>query len=226
MKKILIVSVLAALAYTGCKKKESTVSRVVTASTPQVTITGPQYVSLHIGDNLPTFTAVAYDTFYRDSLPVVFNQAGFDNTTPGLYVISASAKNKYGYIGTAQVYVAVTEISDTLNLSGWYLRLATPGRVAFVTKKARGLFVTSNVGGVDTSDPTTGPIVRAVFAVTSPTYLTFGSQQVLDGGVLTPLTSNSESLVMAPTPPPPDTTLNYAIKESSFGSQVRTFVKQ
>jgi len=221
MKRILLVSFIAAIAIAGCKKKENIISKVVTKSVPVVTITGQQYVSLHIGETLPIFTAVAYDTFYRDSLSVVFDQAGFDNTVPGLYVIKGSAKNKDGYVGYGQVYVAVTEVSDSLNLSGWYLR-SSPNRVAFVTKKARGLFMTSNVGGVDTGDATTGPIVAAVFAVTSTTSLTFGSQQVVDGSDFQSLTSNSESLSLAVA----DTTLKYAITENSFGTQVRTFVKQ
>ena len=108
MKKIVIVFVLAVIATVGCKKKDNTVSMVVTASTPIVTITGPQYFSIPVGGSLPTIAATAYDTFYRQTLPVVIDQGGLDNTTPGLYSVTASAKNKYGYIGSASVYVAVT----------------------------------------------------------------------------------------------------------------------
>lgn len=232
MKKIVIVFVLAAIATVGCKKKENTVSMVVTASTPIVTITGPQYFSIPIGGALPNITAVAYDTFYRDSLSVVIDQKGLDNTTPGLYTIFATAKNKYGYIGSASVYVAVTNITNALDLSGWYLRSGNPNRVAFVTKIATGLFRTSNVGGVDTTTGSgTGPIISAVFAVTSTTTavsgttsIDFGSQNVVDNGVLAPLTASSEALSI--TTAPVDTSLIYAIQESSFGTQVRTFVKQ
>ena len=198
---------------------------IVTASTPIVTITGSQYFSIPVGGTLPTIAAVAYDTFYRDSLPVLIDQAGLDNTTPGMYTVLATAKNKYGFVGSANVYVAVTDITDSLDLTGFYIRNGAAGRSAHVTKLGRGMFMTSNVGGVDTSDATTGPVVSAVFAVTSPTKLTFGTQQVLDGGVSATLSSNSEQLIMIPGPPS-DTSLVYAIQESSFGTQVRTFVKQ
>jgi len=223
MKKILLALVLGAVAYTGCKKKEGIVSQIVTVSIPVITFNSDQYVSLHVGDPLPTVVAVAYDTFYRDSLPVLIDYAGVDNTTPGLYVIKASAKNRNGHIGVNQVYIAVTEVSDLMDLTDWYMRLGDPLRSSYVSKVARGLYMTSNAGGVDTTDGDTGPVVRAFFAVTSDTTLAFGTQQVLDGGVWRSLSDigTGELLLAAP-----DTVLNYAINESSFGTQIRSFVKQ
>jgi Domain of unknown function (DUF5011) len=218
MKKLLILSVIAAVTFVGCKKKENTDSIVVTKSVPTITITGSQYVSIPVGGSFTPPAATAYDSFYKEKLTVVKDLGTLNNTKPGLYVVAYSAKNKYGFVGTANVYVAVTNVSDTLDLSGWYLRLANPNRVAFVTKLATGLFRTSNVGGVDTGDVTTGPVVSAVFAVTSTTMLTFGTQTTSDG----PLSSNSEALSLAPA----DTTLTYAIQEASFGTQVRSFKKQ
>ena len=141
-----------------------------------------------------------------------------DNTTPGLYVIAYTAKNKYGFEGSSYVYVAVTDISDTLNLAGIYFRLSDPHRIANVTKLARGLFRTDNVGGADITDSTTGPRLSAVFAVTTPASLTFGSQVTTRG----PLSSSLESLSLVPS----DTTMSYSISEQDFGTQVRTFVKQ
>ena len=217
MKKIIIVSALAAIAFAGCKKKENTVSMVVTASTPVVTITGPLYFSIPIGGSLPTITAVAYDTFYKDSLPVVIDAGSLDNTTPGLYTVLATAKNKYGYIGSASVYVAVTNISGSLDLSGWYERNATPAEAAHVTKLATGLFMTSNVGGDDTVTQASA-VVSAVFAVTSDTTIDFGSQLTTAGT----LTASQETLSLAVG----DTTYAYALNLSGFGTQVRTFVKQ
>ena len=223
MKKILIALVLGAVAYAGSKKKENTVSQIVTVSYPVVTITGQQYFSVNVGDPLPTVTAVAYDTFYRDSLPVVIDYAGVDNTTAGLYVVNATAKNRYGHVGVSQVYFAVTNVSDDLDITGWYMRSGDPNRSAYVSKLGRGLFMTSNVGGVDTTKPSTGPVVSAVFAVTDLITLDFGTQQVLDNGVWTTLTGlETQELNLTP----PDTTLNYDFDEANFGPQVRTFVKQ
>jgi hypothetical protein len=218
MRKILALSLIAAVTFAACKKKVNNVSTVVHASYPTITISGSQFVSIPVGGAFTPPAATAFDSYYHENPTVVKDLGTLDNTTPGLYTVVYSAKNHYGFVGTANVYVAVTNISDSLDLSGWYLRLADPNRVAFVTKVGRGLFRTSNVGGVDTGDISTGPIVSAVFAVTSPTTLTFGSQLTSDG----PLSSSLESLSLAPA----DTTLNYAITEASFGPQVRTFKKQ
>ncbi len=222
MRKILIISVLAVFAYAGCKKKENDVSTTVTASYPTITIVGSQYVSIPVGGAFTPPSATAYDSFYHETMVVLKDLGTLDNTVPGLYTVTYSAKNHYGFVGTKNVYVAVTNVSDTfdVSLSGWYLRLANPNRAAHITKVATGMFMTDNVGGVDTTDATTGPRVSAVFAVTSLTAFTFGTQLTSDGS----LSSNSESLSLAVGATP--TTLSYALVEASFGKQVRTFVKQ
>ena len=216
MKKILLVSVLAALAYVGCKKKESTVSMTVTASFPVVTITGTQYFSIPVGGSLPTVNAVAYDTFYRDSLPVVIDQAGLDNTTPGLYIVTASAKNKYGYVGSASVYVAVTNISPLINLAGQYIRLSNNDTV-HVSKMATGLYLTDNVGGVLATSPTA--ILPGYFVQTDMTTILLPSQP--SGGNTLSGINGACSLV------PADTTYQYVIVSPSsiFAQSTRVFKK-
>jgi Domain of unknown function (DUF5011) len=218
MRKILLVAVLAALAYAGCKKKENDVSTTVTASYPIITINGSQYVTISVGGTFTPPSATAVDTFYHEKPTVVTDLGTLDNTVPGLYTVTYSAKNHYGFVGTKSLFVAVTNINDTLDLSGWYIRNLVPGRVAFVTKLSRGMFMTSNVGGVDTGDATTGAKISAVFAVTSLSSFTFGSQLTSGGN----LTSSLETLGLAPA----DTTLNYSINLAGFGTQIRTFVKQ
>ena len=219
MRKILLITVLAALAYAGCKKKENDVSTTVTASYPLITINGSQYVTINVGGTFTPPTATAIDTFYHEKPTVLTDLGSLDNTIPGLYTIVYSAKNHYGFVGTKNLYVAVTNISDSLDLSGWYLRLANPNRVAFVTKLSRGMFMTSNAGGADTSDRTTGPLVPGVFVVTSTSACTFGNQQTYDGQ----LSSSAETLMLAVA----DTELTYLLNEGSFSPTVlRNFKKQ
>lgn len=217
MRKILIASVIVAIAIAGCKKKSDNVSSVVTVSYPTITITGAQYVSIPVGGVFTPPAATAYDSFYKEKSTVVKDLGTLDNATPGLYVVTYSAKNHYGFVGTASVYVAVTDVSDELDLSGYYFRLSDPNRVSFVTKLATGLFMTSNVGGVDTGDIATGPIVSAVFAVPSLSGLTFGTQPTSEGT----LSSSLESINYVP-----DTVLNYSISLPGFGTVLRTFTKQ
>jgi len=218
MRKILVLSVVAALAVAGCKKKLNTVSTVVTASYPTITIVGAPYISIPVGGAYTLPAATAYDSFYKERPLVVKNLGTLDNTTPGLYTVTYSARNSNGFEGTASVYVAVTNVSDTFDLSGWYLRSADPNRVAFITKLARGLFMTSNVGGADTGDISTGPRVSAIFVVPSLTTVDFGSQLTSNGT----LTAASESLMLAVG----DTEIAYSINLNGFGTQIRTFVKQ
>lgn len=226
MKKLLILSILAVGVIAGCKKKDSLVSQVVTVSYPTVTITSGQYFSFPVGGGpLPSansITATAYDSFYRQSLPVVVDASTLTNLSPGLYIATVSAKNKYGFVGYNYVYVAITNVSDTMDLSGLYWRAGVPGgndsaNPANVYKLARGLYMTDNVGGVDTGTQKAS-VIPAVFAVTSLSTLDFGTQMTKEGI----LTASPASLNMIVA----DTTLDYAINLSGFGSQLRTFVKK
>ena len=225
MRKIFLISVLAVLAVTGCKKKHTDISQLVSVSYPTVKITSGQYFSFPVnGGPLPsanTIKATAYDSFYRESLPVVVDATSLTSIAPGLYTATVSAKNKYGYIGYAYVYVAITNVKDSMDISGNYLRsLGAPvsTRPAKVKKVARGLYTTSNLGGVDINTQSSS-ILNAVFAVTSDTTIDFGMQNTPMGAFST--TGNMLSLA------PGDTTLQYAIQNNSnFSTTLRTFVKQ
>ena len=217
MKKLFILSLIAAAAFASCKKKENTISEVHTYSTPLITVSGAQYYSINVGGALPTISATAYDTFYNENCPVIMDASQLDNSTPGLYAVTLSAKNKYGMKTSTSVYVAVTDVASSLDITGWYQRNGTPGRSAHITKVANGMFMTDNVGGVDTTDPATGARIAAVFAVTSTASIDFGTQETA-GGVL----SASDETLSLSTP----YTVAYAISLSGFGTQVRTFVKQ
>ncbi len=222
MKKLLILSVLAVVAFAACKKKDAPVSSLYTYSTPTITVSGAQYYSIPVGGALPNITATAYDSFYHESYAVIVDQSKLDNTKPGLYAATASSRNKYGMQGTKSVFVAVTDVSDAIDISGTYIRNATPGRIAHVTKLATGMFMTDNVGGVDVTDPTTGASISAVFAVTSLTTIDFGSQVTSSGAVLTASDASVPTLNLAP-----PVTYSYSINLDGFSnSSVRTFVKQ
>ena len=215
MKKIIILSFAAVIAVAGCKKQHTTISNVVTASYPKVTITSSPYVSIPVGGTFVPPTATAYDSFYRQSLSVVKDLGALDNTTPGLYVIAYTAKSQYGFTGSAYVYVAVTNVSDTMDLTGLYYRGSNP---AYITKLARGLYETSNVGG-DDSITQASSVLPAFFAVTSDTTLDFGTQTTSAG------TLTASQGTVSYSPPHSDTTISYAISLSGFGTQVRTFVR-
>ena len=220
MKKILLFSVLGICFFFSCKKKVNDPSQDVHVSVPVITLTGSQYYSIQVGAALPTITATAVDTYYKVSVPVVVDASTLDNTTPGLYQVNLTATNKYGFIGYSSVYIGVTSASASLDLSGWYERSGTPTKAAYISKLATGLFMTSNVGGVDTV-ASASAVLPAVFVVTSNTTIDFGQQSTADGL----LTASNQILSLAPG----DTSISYILTNPSSvfsATAVRTLVKQ
>jgi hypothetical protein len=203
----------------------------VTASYPTITIKSGQYFSFPVGGGpLPdanNIVATAFDSFYQESLPIVVDASHLTNLSPGLYVATVSAKNKYGYVGYANIYVAITPISDTFDISGVYhvknSTLVDTFRPAIVTKLGKGIFSTSNVFGADTGKNKKG-VVPAVFAVTSTTSIDFGMQR-------TPGTTLSSSGVFAAQNGvldvvPPDTSFSYSPMLNGVGAQQLIFQKK
>ncbi len=171
MKKILMLSVLAAVAFVGCKKKEDTVSRVVSVSYPTVTIVNSQFYSFPVGGgplpNANTIIATAYDSFYHQSIKPVVDASEVSDIIPGLYIITVSAKNTDGFLGYNYVYVAITSEPDSINVAGQYVRQDNFDTVN-VTKIGAGFYRTDNVGG---NRVTPGAAVNTVV----PGYFVMGS---------------------------------------------------
>ena len=214
MRKLLVIPFLAVMAFTACNKKDGTVSTLVTYSTPTVTLTGSQFYSINVGGSLPTIGATAYDSFYKTSYPVVIDKSTLDNTTPGLYVVYATAKNKYGMVGSVGVYIAVTDINPAINLAGVYARQSN-GQTVNLIRHANGLYETDNVGGVI---PPSSAIISAFFVQVDDTTISFPYQQTTLGL----LGAKNPSVSMIPA----DTTYRYSIDNSSFGTAQRVFLKQ
>ena len=231
MRKIILLSVLAAMAYAGCKKKENTVSKLVTVSYPTITVTSPKYYSFPVGGGpLPTsapnavnsILATAYDSFYHEKITPVIDVSHLSNLVPGLYIATLSAKNSYGFIGYAYVYVAITNVSDTMDISGSYYRVVFAGDTSArnpttVTKLATGLYSTSNVGGVDTGTQKAS-VIPAYFAVINSVTIDFGTQQTTSGI----LTASNSTLTFGAG----DTLLTYSLNLTGFPSGPLTFAKQ
>lgn len=232
MKKIFLLSAFAALAFASCKKRVGTESQVVTASYPTVSIQSGQYFSFPVGGGpLPdanNIVATAFDSFYQQSLTPVVDASLLNNLSAGLYVATVSAKNKYGYVGYSDIYVAITPVSDTLDISGVYHVKTSSStvdtfRAAIVTKVGRGMFRTSNVFGADTGKDKKH-VIPAVFAITSTGSIDFGMQRIggstfMSSGVLT---AQNGILDLAP----PDTAFGYSPLLNGVGAQPLMFQKK
>ena len=212
MKKLLVIPFLAALMLGACKKNDNTVSTLVTYSTPTITLTGQSYYSINVGGSLPTITATAYDSFYKESYPVVIDQSTLDNTVPGLNIVYVKSTNKYGMIATQGVYVAVTDISPLIDLTGNYKRVSNNAPVV-VTKLANGLYMTNNVSGALSGGQS------AFFVQTSDTTISLPLQTTGFGDTYA---TNAKIHMLVG-----DTAYQYVLNPSStFAPSTRVFQKQ
>ena len=213
MKKLLVIPFLAAIFFASCKKNTDTVSTEVTYSVPTITVNGAQYFSINVGGSLPSVSATAYDSFYKASYPVVIDASTLDNTTPGLYIVTLKSSNKYGMVGTAGVYVAVTDINPAIDLTGNYKRLSNSAP-AVVTKLANGLYRTSNISGALSGGS------EGYFVQIDDTTIQVPSQESATFGTLYAINSSVHMAVG-------DTSYQYVLEPSStFAQSVRVFQKQ
>ena len=211
MRKILIAMSFAVITMAACKKDPDNVSTVQTVSRPTIILPGAFY-SINTGGTLPTITGTAYDSFLKESYPVeIVGTEALDNTTPGLYVISAKSTNKYGFYSKSNIYVAVTDISPNIHLEGNYVRAAT-GYVMHVTRLANGLYSVSNFFGVAGLD------ADAYFAHLKDSIIAMPPQSTSLGL----LETSSQKVKMAPG----DTTLSWVLQTLTTNRSLRVFKKQ
>jgi len=214
MKKLFIFSAFAALAFAGCKKKEATISTLHNYSVPTILLPEGHYYSIPVGGVLSITDATAYDSFYNEVCTVVYDLSSLDNTIPGAYEVLAQAKNKYGMLATKKIYVAVTDIPETLILSGKYLRVATDDTVT-VSMLANGFYQTSDVAANGAGDTT--HVISGYFVQTSDVALSMPKQASKFGTFYG--TGGTINLS------PGDTTLEYVVRNNAFAPVVRVFKK-
>lgn len=221
MKRIVLISVFAAIAFAGCKKKENTISKLVTVSYPTITITSGQFFSFPVGGgplpNANSITATAYDSFYHEKLTPVVDASKLSSLLPGLYIATISARNSYGFVGYNYVYVAITNITDSINLGGKYVRLSNNDTVN-VAKMSRGLYRIDNVGGERNVAGTSQLIVPGYFAQQPGSGLDMPTQPSKQGTFAG--AGGAISMAIG------DTTFQYVITgNSNFNSALRVFQK-
>jgi hypothetical protein len=214
MKKSLILglAITSTIALFSCKKDREVVSKVVTVSYPTITLSGSKFYSIQVGDPLPTVSATAYDSVLKEVCKVSLDNSTLDNTTPDLYVVPVVSKNSNGYVGSSNVYIAVTPIDDSWDLTGEYKRTSN-GALVNVTKVARGIYEVDNTGGAPTL-----PVI-GYFAQTSDSTISYPSQPTDNVGVIDCI---GEKLNISAT----DTSYSWFVDNNFFGTALRVFEKQ
>jgi hypothetical protein len=214
MKKIKISIALAGIAmmaFAACRKIPDNVSQVEKASWPTITILGSQFYSIPVGGSLPAVSATAYDSVLMESYPVALDASSIDVNTPGLYVVPITAKNKFGYINSTSVNIAVTNIDPSWNLAGLYKR-ASNGAPVNLTQVANGLYEVDDVGGAPTFQ------IKGYFIQIDDSTINFPLQPT-DAGDLDCL---EEALNISGG----DTSYQWKVENASFGKALRVFEKQ
>lgn len=230
MKKLLIAASFATLLFAACKKDDDeVVSQTVTVSRATISFSGGQFYSINTGGTLPTINATAYDSTLRESYPVeIVGTDALDNTTPGLYIVNATTKNKFGFVTNASVYVAVTDLPESArSIAGNYKRVdVATGDVSVVTRLARGLYQLDNIAGaIRASRPDL--LFPVLFVQVNDTSLIVPPQATAVGTVAVrdEFARANRAIIRSL---PGDTSYKYAITSPSsvFGNAVRTFKKQ
>jgi hypothetical protein len=217
MKKIFIAStVIALFAFSACQKKTTgSISSLVTASYPVITINGAQFVSMPVGGSFTDQGATAVDTILGETLQPTNVSNDIDPQTPGFYTVQYSFKNSNGYTSVGTRFVLVTDIDSALDYTGIYRR--TNNNVPMnVEKVARGLYRTDNVGGVPTPSPFA---ITVYFGQIDDSTLVVPAQPTEAAGEM--YCSNSFIRANAGV----DTSISWIVRNPFFGTAVRKFVK-
>lgn len=135
---------LGLLLINSCKKEEFP-SQTKKVSHPTITLVGDPVVILHVGDTYTDQGATYYDSLYGDN-GTLSTTTEINTAEEGFFIVTYSAKNQYGFEGSGTRLVAVTEASDSIDVSGNYARTSNSAPVT-VTKVGRGVFMTDNVSG-------------------------------------------------------------------------------
>ena len=217
MKKnniILMLILLMTVSLMSCKKDTKDVSSVTTY--PELTLVGDQYMCIAKG-------AVYTEPGVKATIggvAVNFTTVGSVNAnTAGVYILEYTAVNTEGFSQSIKRFVGVIAAdAAALNFSGNWKR--TNGIMTTWTKSAtyNGLYVNSNIGGVDpVANPSFTYPVR-MFNVKDSTLIIPLQANPLGGDLYCTSVSLKPSIGLGQA--------KWVVMGSGYGTSVRTFDKQ
>lgn len=211
MKRILFVLVIINTLLLGACRKKETDTKVVKVSYPAIALKGDKYVSLNVGQSYSDPGATGTDDISGTSKDIIAEYSSLDITKPGLYYMLYTMRNANGYITKAGRYIAVTNYDDHIDLTGVYERTSNGVQIN-LTKVARGLYMTDDMGGAGLPD-------AAYFAVIDDATIDFSPQ--LSESIGEEIDASSEALNITAT----DTSFQYKLAAPGYGTALRIFEK-
>lgn len=216
--KIFIVIIAVGSFCSSCNKKdnfnypEGTVGISKITYFPVLTMSGDQYITVPVGG---TYTEPGVTAKEGETDLTVTTSGSVDVSTPGVYDLTYSALNKDGFSASVRRWVVVYETDTEAaahDFSGTYLRPLT-GVTNTWEKLAPGVYKVNNPGGAATG----GGLTVILFNPTG--FIVDIPEQVATDGNLTSSTDETYS-------PGPPATYSMKIVNPTYGTALRTFVKQ
>jgi hypothetical protein len=183
---------------------------------PLVITTGSRLVIINLGGSFTDSGATAS----IHNVPTTVTASGsVDNTTPGIYNITYTAKNSDGFAGSdfRTIVVLGTDISAN-DFSGTYVRGST-GATSTWTKMSDGVYLVDNPGGAGS-----GYGFDVIVVNYSGLNIAIPQQMAFDPSLNGYNTISSSNNAYLPTPPPPS--YEWVLSASGYGASTRIFVKQ
>ena len=147
MKRILFLSLSAALLLTACEKESLGISTITTY--PTVEVVGDQAQTILVGGTFTDQGCIAMEGPLDITSKVVVT-GSVDPTTPGVYTITYTVANKDGFTAFNRRCIGVIDATAAaMDISGVYKRNAGAFGLATVVKTTYpGLYRNNNPGGI------------------------------------------------------------------------------
>lgn len=216
MNKLILTIFSFAVIVVACTKTNYNNSKTV--HIPTLVLKGPAVYSTAKG----TGTYVDPGAILTDENNVVSTLTTPSGALPNLakenfYSVVYNKTTQYNYNLTVSRLVLVT--GSTRDLSGQYAR-STNGVIINLTKNSAGLYTIDNVGGVANTPANAAYIVSAFMGQLSNDSLYIPTQNNANVGSF-----YCDNTSYIPGPAGKDT-LKWVVENGSFGTSVRTFIKQ
>lgn len=211
MKKILLITLLAAFLLNSCKKDTLGVSSITTY--PTIKVKGDVAMAILVGGSYSESGVIALEGT-KDITSGVKTEGTVNNAVPGVYTIKYTATNKDGFTVSTRRYVGViSTTAAAMDISGNYKRNAGVFGIATITKTTYpGLYINNNPGGAAVNN------LFVYMFQTTPTIVSVPSQDssvgefACTGGVYNAIGASPQ--------------YSWVCINSGYGNAARTFIKQ